>query len=161
MALQRRIEDYALIGDCRTGALVSKNGSIDWFCLPRFDSPACFASLLGDEGHGHWSIQPQEAFLTKRRYRGLSLVLETEFTAKSGSVLLTDAMLVGAPEPTLIRSVRGLKGKVPMHMDYVVRFDYGRLIPWIRKLPGGGIDAVAGCKISSDRSHPISLMGAT
>ena len=102
-----RIEDYALIGNCETAALVSNAGSIDWLCLPHFDSNACFARLLGTEDNGFWSIRPCEEFRTKRAYVDGTLVLETTFTAKKGSVKLTDAMIVGAPRPTLVRVVEG------------------------------------------------------
>ncbi len=139
-----RIEDYSLIGDCRTAALVSKNGSIDWLCLPRFDSPACFAALLGDEQHGCWQICPQgEIRSVKRQYRGHSLILETEFTTPQGVVELVDFMPPDLDQPQLVRIVHCREGEVPMKMLLVMRFAYGWLVPWVRALDGG-LSAVAG-----------------
>src|SRR5437588_64362 len=106
-----RIEDYALIGDCRTAALVARDGSIDWFCAPRFDSGACFAALLGTRENGRWRVAPACAFETvARRYRPGTLVLETEFANADGAVRLVDAMAIGTPTPTLVRQVEGLRG---------------------------------------------------
>jgi GH15 family glucan-1,4-alpha-glucosidase len=138
------IEDYALIGDCQSAALVSRAGSIDWLCFPRFDSPACFAALLGDADNGRWLLAPRDASTVKRAYRQDTLVLETEHTTATGRVLVVDAMLVGAERPTLIRQVRGLEGVVPMAMELIVRFDYGSIVPWVTRDVFGGFKAVAG-----------------
>ncbi len=139
-----RIEDYALIGDTRTAALVGSNGSIDWFCAPRFDAPACFAALLGDEGNGSWRIAPADERATSTRaYRDRTLVLETTFVTSTGSVRLVDCMLMGASTPRIRRSVEGVAGCVAMKMDYAVRFDYGSIVPWVRRVKGGLL-AVAG-----------------
>jgi GH15 family glucan-1,4-alpha-glucosidase len=139
-----RIEDYALIGDTRTAALVGANGSIDWLCVPRFDAPACFAALLGDEGNGSWRIAPSdESATSSRAYRDRTLVLETTFVTSTGSVRLIDCMLMGATTPRIRRVVEGIEGTVAMKMDYAVRFDYGSIVPWVRRVDGGLL-AVAG-----------------
>ena len=140
----QRIEDYALIGDTNTAALVSRDGSIDWFCAPRFDSPACLASLLGDEGNGHWSIRPAgEATRVSRRYRGETLVLETEFVTRSGTARLVDFMPPEAKYPRIVRIVEGVSGHVPMKMELTARFEYGSRIPWVHRA-GTGIEFAAG-----------------
>lgn len=140
-----RIEDYALIGDCETAALVARDGSLDWLCLPRFDSGACFAALLGGPEHGRWQIAPAgEIRKIERRYREGSLVLETTFETAEGAVTLIDGMALDAPVPVVIRTVRGVKGQVPMRLNLTIRFDYGSIVPWVTQLPGGGIRAVAG-----------------
>ena len=139
-----RIEDYAIIGDCHTAALVSRGGSIDWLCFPRFDSPACFAALLGNEEHGRWLIAPAgEIRQARRRYRDGTLVLETEFTTAEGAVKLIDCMPPRSGEPDLVRLVVGVRGRVRMRMELIVRFDYGSIIPWVRRA-SYGIRAVAG-----------------
>jgi GH15 family glucan-1,4-alpha-glucosidase len=144
------IEDYALIGDCRSAALVSRGGSIDWLCWPRFDSPACFAALLGRVEHGHWRIAPQaEPVSISRRYRPGTLILETVFDTAGGSVALIDFMAMHGGDatmpPTLIRIVEGRHGSVAMHLDLALRFDYGLAIPWVTQLDdGSGVQAVAG-----------------
>src|SRR5437016_2394884 len=135
-----RIEDYAMIGDCRTAALVARDGSIDWLCVPRFDGGACFAALLGTPEHGRWKVAPAEGVevrQVRRRYRPGSLVLETEFTTGSGAVRLTDLMAVTSPTPTVVRLVEGLRGEVPMRSELVIRFDYGWIVPWVRRIDGG------------------------
>jgi GH15 family glucan-1,4-alpha-glucosidase len=138
------IEDYALIGDNETAALVGRNGSIDWLCVPRFDSPACFAALLGTAEHGRWLIAPAgEVRRTRRAYRGDTLVLETEFETAEGVVRLIDCM-TRRDYPDLIRIVEGVRGRVPMWMQLVIRFDYGRVVPWVRKLPDRRLGAIAG-----------------
>src|SRR5499433_80671 len=127
-----RIEDYALIGDCETAALVGRDGSIDWLCWPRFDSGACFAALLGTPEHGRWQITPAGGFRrVRRRYREGTLVLETEYETDSGTVTLIDCMPLRGRTPDLIRMVVGKHGQVPMRMELVIRFDYGWLIPWV------------------------------
>ena len=137
------IEDYALVGDCHSAALVAKNGSIDWLCLPRFDSPACFASLLGTPNHGLWSIAPVEPVAaTRRRYRDGTLILETDVETAEGAVTLTDFM-PGAEVPRLVRIVVGRRGAVRMRSELRIRFDYGSIIPWKQRVDGG-MQAVAG-----------------
>ncbi len=132
--MSRPIEDYAMIGDCHTAALVSKEGSIDWLCLPRFDSGACFAALLGSEEHGFWRVHPRVAATTVRRhYRGETLVLETELHTETGSVAIIDCMPVRSPAVDLVRIVEGRSGCVPMRSELVVRFDYGSVIPWVTR----------------------------
>ena len=143
-----RIEDYALIGDCETAALVGRQGSIDWLCLPRFDSPACFAALLGTPDHGRWHLAPAtESGAVRRRYRDGTLVLETEHETAEGAVVVTDAMLPRTGNAAVVRLVEGRRGRVPMRMELVVRFDYGSLVPWVRRvdddlLAVGGPNAV-------------------
>ena len=137
------IEDYALLGDAETAALVSKDGSVDWLALPRFDSPACFAALLGDEGNGRWQIRPASPIRrTTRRYRA-GLVLETEWTTDEGVVAVIDGMPMRDEQPNLIRIVEGRRGDVPMTFDLRVRFDYGSIVPWVRRVDGAW-RAVAG-----------------
>lgn len=130
-----RIEDYGLIGDTQTAALVSTEGSIDWLCFPRFDSAACFAALLGHPNHGRWRIHPgSDVRKISRRYRGPSLVLESEFTTDSGIVRLIDFMPIRGTEPDVVRIVEGVAGEVAMQMELIVRFDYGSIIPWVRRV---------------------------
>jgi GH15 family glucan-1,4-alpha-glucosidase len=139
-----RIEDYALIGDCRSAALVSRYGSIDWLCFPRFDSPACFAALVGRPDNGRWTIAPvAEGIRTTRRYREGTLVLETDMEVTGGAVRLVDCMLLDPERPAVVRLVEGLRGRVEMRTELVVRFDYGWLVPWVRRR-GHGIVAVGG-----------------
>ncbi len=138
------IEDYALIGDCETAALVSRGGSIDWLCFPRFDSHACFAALLGTPEHGRWLLAPAGPVTAVRRwYRGDTAVLETELTTADGVVSLLDFMPIRSGLPDLVRIVVGRRGRVAMRMELVIRFDYGSVVPWVRRVPGG-ISAVAG-----------------
>ena len=140
-----RIEDYALIGDCRTAALVARDGSMDWLCLPRFDSGACFAALLGTPEHGRWLVAPVgEVRQVRRRYRQGTLVLETEFQTDSGTVVLTDVMPIGSDAPRVVRRVEGKSGVVPMRFELVIRFDYGSIVPWVQGKEDGGISAIAG-----------------
>ena len=139
-----RIEDYALIGDCQTAALVAKDGSIDWLCMPRFDSPAFFAALLGTEEHGRWQIAPAEPVRhVRRRYLDDTLVLETEFETDSGRIQLIDFMPPRTREPDLVRIVVGCEGRVPMRMELCLRFEYGSIVPWVRHREYG-LRAVAG-----------------
>jgi GH15 family glucan-1,4-alpha-glucosidase len=139
-----RIEDYALIGDTHSAALVSRNGSIDWLCLPRFDSGACFAALLGDRSNGRWLIAPATDIRTSaRRYRPDTLVLETEFETDGGAIRVIDFMPPRQNEPDVIRVVEGLRGEVPVEMELIVRFDYGRIVPWVRKIDDH-LGAIAG-----------------
>jgi GH15 family glucan-1,4-alpha-glucosidase len=140
----QRIEDYALIGDTHTAALVGRNGSIDWLCLPRFDSGACFAALLGDRSHGRWLLAPSApSWRTRRAYRKDTLVLETEHEAEGGAVRIIDFMTPRRGPARVVRLVEGLRGAVPMQLELLLRFDYGAAIPWLR--PGRhGFSAVAG-----------------
>ena len=139
-----RIEDYALLGDTQTAALVSRDGSIDWLCFPRFDSAACFAALLGTPDHGRWRIAPAVPVRSiTRRYRLGTLVLETEFTTDRGRVRVTDCMPPRQRTPDLVRVVEALEGEVPMRMELVLRFDYGSVVPWVYQ-DEQGVHAVAG-----------------
>jgi GH15 family glucan-1,4-alpha-glucosidase len=139
-----RIEDYALIGDTQTAALVGIDGSIDWLCLPRFDSAACFAALLGTPDNGRWLIAPKRGRrATRRSYRNRSLVLTTEWETKTGTVRVTDFMPPRADMPNMVRLVEGVSGSVQMRTELVLRFDYGRLVPWVRRV-GGDLCAVSG-----------------
>ena len=141
--MSARIEDYAMIGDLHTAALVSREGSIDWLCLPRFDSPACFAALLGNEEHGRWQIRPQGKAKITRRYRPGTLVLETDFETEDGTVTIVDCMPPRRENPAVIRLVKGRRGRVPMRMQLILRFDYGSIVPWV-KHHGNGLRAIAG-----------------
>ena len=139
-----RIEDYALIGDCRTAALVGRDGSIDWLCWPRFDSSACFAALLGTAEHGRWLIAPGAPPLAvRRRYRPGTLVLETEFQTETGVATVVDFMPSG-DGAHLVRIVMGRSGRVDFRTEFVVRFNYGSTVPWVNRLDDGAINAIAG-----------------
>ncbi|MGR0161973.1 glycoside hydrolase family 15 protein [Paenarthrobacter nitroguajacolicus] len=142
-----RIEDYAIIGDLNTAALVGRSGSIDWMCLPRFDSPACFAALLHSSEAGRWVLSPagtpEGGNCTRRQYREDTLILETEWEVDGGSVRVIDFMPVRDDAVDLVRIVEGLSGEVTMQMELVLRFDYGRVVPWVRHSEHG-ISAVAG-----------------
>lgn len=138
------LEDYALVGDCHTAALISKMGSVDWLCFPHFDSPACFAALLGTPEHGRWEISPAiPVKKVQRRYRPESLVLETEFHTADGVVMLVDCMTPRDDMPNLLRMVVGKSGHVPMTLELIIRFDYGSVVPWVRRTRHG-ISAIAG-----------------
>ena len=140
-----RIEDYAIIGDCETAALVSRTGSIDWLCWPRFDSGACFAALLGGPEHGRWQIAPADPSpRVTRRYRDGTLILETDFETNEGAVTLVDFMPLRGHSSDLARIVIGRRGRVEMHMELVLRFYYGMIVPWVTRQPGGALRAVAG-----------------
>jgi GH15 family glucan-1,4-alpha-glucosidase len=140
-----RIEDYALIGDCQTAALVGRDGSIDWLCWPRFDSPACFAALLGTPQHGHWQIGPSRPEKAARRYRPDTLILETDFETGDGAVTLVDFMPLRGRQSDLVRMVLGRRGRVAMEMELILRFDYGASVPWVTRFADGkGISAVSG-----------------
>ncbi|MEU4798888.1 glycoside hydrolase family 15 protein [Streptomyces sp. NPDC023327] len=152
--MSRPIEDFALIGDHQTAALIGKDGSLDWLCLPRFDSAACFAALLGDEGNGHWRIAPSDAgSCTRRAYRHDSLVLDTEWDTEDGSVRVTDFMPQRDRAPDVVRIVEGLKGSVTVRSTLRLRFDYGSVVPWVRKVDGHRV-AVAGPDSVWLRSEP-------
>ena len=138
------IDDYALIGDTHTAALVGTNGSIDWLCLPRFDSGACFAALLGGSEHGYWQIAPVgDVQRVVRRYREDSLVLETDFHTRDGVVRVIDCMPLRSDHASVVRIVKGISGRVPMRMELVVRFDYGWVVPWMTRI-GDHLHGVAG-----------------
>jgi len=126
------LEDYAILGDRRTAALVSRAGSVDWWCVPRFDAPACFAALVGTPEHGRFSIAPTDGGArTSRRYRPDTMVLETEHETTSGRVRVVDCLALGHSRPLLVRVVEGLDGQVDMAAELVVRFDYGSIVPWV------------------------------
>lgn len=139
-----RIEDYALIGDCETAALVDNRGSIDWLCWPDFSSEACFAALLGGQENGFWCISPAgKVFKSSRKYRDHTLILETTFEYEGGAVRLIDFMPIRERHSDVVRIVEGIRGKVPMHMELALRFDYGRTVPWVTRIKDG-VRAVAG-----------------
>jgi GH15 family glucan-1,4-alpha-glucosidase len=148
-----RIEDYALIGDCETAALVGRDGSIDWLCWPRFDSGACFAALLGEPEHGRWKIAPAgKARRIERRYRQGTLILETDFETDEGVVTLIDFMPIRRKHSNMVRIVRGRKGQVRMQMELVLRFDYGRSVPWVSRMDDGSLRAIAGPNMTTLRT---------
>jgi GH15 family glucan-1,4-alpha-glucosidase len=152
------IEDYGLIGDLQTAALVSREGAIDWLCLPRFDSPAVFASLLGTAENGHWTIQPAGTFRTaSRRYTDDTLILETTFETSDGEARLLDFMPPRETKPDVVRIVEGVRGKVEMRMELALRFDYGSAIPWVRSLDGALV-GIAGPDAVTLRT-PVELEG--
>ena len=154
-----KIEDYALVGDCQTAALVGLDGSIDWLCWPRFDSEACFAALLGTPEHGHWQIAPKSAKATAtRRYRPGTLILETDFETAGGAVRVIDFMPVRESVSDLVRIVVGLRGRVLMSMELVLRFNYGASVPWVSRLADGSLRAIAGPDMTVLRT-PVSLRG--
>jgi GH15 family glucan-1,4-alpha-glucosidase len=138
------IEDYALIGDCKSAALVSRGGSIDWLCWPRFDSDACFAALLGTPDHGRWLIAPRDEARITRRYRPNTLILETHFETKDGAATLIDFMPVGHDNSGIVRFVIGKRGKLKMHTELILRFGYGAIVPWVTRLENGALRAIAG-----------------
>jgi GH15 family glucan-1,4-alpha-glucosidase len=159
--LPGRIEDYALIGDCETAALVGRDGSIDWLCWPSFDSDACFASLLGCEKNGRWLIAPQDASArVTRRYRGDSLILETRFETATGAVTLIDFMPPRGKASDIVRLVRGDTGRVELRMQLVIRFGYGIDIPWVRRANDGALLAICGPDMIVLRT-PIEMRGET
>lgn len=155
--MTRRIEDYALIGNTETAALVGRDGSVDWLCLPRFDSPACFAALLGDAENGQWKVAPQQPpKAVRRRYLDGTLVLETIFETETGSVSVVDFMPLPRHEAVdLVRTITGLEGEVPMRFETRIRFDYGRVVPWVRRTEDG-LTAVAGPDLVRLRT-PLAL----
>jgi GH15 family glucan-1,4-alpha-glucosidase len=142
------IEEYAVVGDTQSAALVGRDGSIDWLCLPRFDSPACFAALLGDARHGRWRLAPAGGVKrVERRYRDDSLVLETDFHTEDGAIRIVDCMPPRGEAPDVVRVVQGLEGRVEVDMELILRFDYGHIVPWVRRhrdtlLAVAGPDAV-------------------
>jgi GH15 family glucan-1,4-alpha-glucosidase len=151
------IEDYALIGDCAAAALVARDGSIDWLCWPRFDSDACFAALLGSSDHGRWLIAPLEPAKVTRRYRGNSLILETRFEISEGVATIIDFMPMRGT-PSIVRLVVGERGRVAMHSEFVVRFGYGAVVPWVSRLEDKTLRAIVGPDMVVLRT-PVHLVG--
>jgi GH15 family glucan-1,4-alpha-glucosidase len=156
--MSRPIEDYALIGDCQTAALVARDGSIDWLCWPDFDSGACFAALLGGAENGRWLIAPCGQARVSRRYREDTLVLETEFATPDGTVALIDFMPPRGKASDVVRIVEGRSGSVEMMTELILRFDYGSVVPWVRRLEDGSLKAVAGPDMTVLRT-PVRLQG--
>ena len=157
---ERRIENYGLISDCRSAALVGRDGSVDWLCWPRFDSAACFARLLGDERHGFFAIAPlAPETRAARRYAGDSLILETEFDTAAGSVRITDFMPLETSTPTLVRLVTGLRGRTVLRMRCAPRFDYGSLAPWIVACEGGARLQAGPDELVLRASVPLEIEG--
>ena len=156
--MSQRIEDYALIGDCETAALVGRNGSIDWLCWPAFDSDACFAAILGTHKNGRWRIAPSgDVTGTSRRYLGDTLILETRFETKSGTIALIDFMPPRGKASDVVRLVRGIKGTVKMRMELVIRFGFGVDIPWVRRIDHS-LMAIAGQDMTVLRT-PVETRG--
>ncbi|HEY2790910.1 MAG TPA: trehalase-like domain-containing protein, partial [Micromonosporaceae bacterium] len=138
------IEDYALVGDLHTGALIGKDGSVDWMCLPNFDSPACFAAMLDSPDAGRWLVAPVAGGVCiRRRYHPDTLVLETEWQVHGGRVRVHDFMPPRTANVDIVRIVEGISGTVEMRSELILRFDYGRVVPWVRKR-AGGVEAIAG-----------------
>src|ERR1700759_4105357 len=154
-----RIEDYAIIGDCETAALVSYAGSIDWLCWPRFDSGACFAALLGTAKNGRWLLAPCDApTRTTRRYAGDTLILETTHETNTGVVTVVDFMPMRDGTSNVVRTVIGRSGKVAMKTEIVLRFDYGSIVPWVSRLDDGVLRAIARPDMVTLRSD-VDLQG--
>lgn len=154
-----KIEDYALIGDCETAALVGRDGSVDWLCWPRFDSAACFAALVGRPENGRWLIAPRDAVKSVRRaYRGDTLILETTFETADGAVALVDFMPARDGISDLVRLVYGKRGQVSMRTEFIVRFDYGSLVPWVTRDDGDTLLAISGPDMVALRT-PVPLRG--
>src|SRR6266705_960035 len=153
-----RIEDYALIGDCETAALVGRDGSIDWLCWPRFDSDACFAALLGSAENGRWIIAPRGDARVTRRYRPRTLILETRFETGEGAATLVDFMPLRGRNSNVIRFVVGERGSVALHVELIIRFGYGAIVPWVTRLEDGTLRAIAGPDMLLLRT-PVALHG--
>ena len=152
------IEDYALIGDCRSAALVSRDGSIDWLCWPRFDSEACFAAQLGSRDHGRWLVAPRDKARITRQYRPNTLILETYFETADGAVVLVDFMPFHGDRSEIVRLVHGTRGRVRMHTELILRFGYGAVVPWVTRLESGVLRAIAGPDMVLLRT-PVHLQG--
>ena len=157
--MSKPIEDYGLIGNMISAALVSRDGSIDWLCLPRFDSAACFAALLGGPEHGRWRISPAGDYRTSRRYVPGTAVLETRFETATGICTLIDFMPLTDDEEKIdvVRIVRGDRGEVAVTMDLVLRFNYGQAVPWVRRRDYG-LSAIAGPD-AIELHTPVQLVG--
>jgi GH15 family glucan-1,4-alpha-glucosidase len=156
--MSTKIEDYALIGDCKSAALVSRDGSIDWLCWPRFDSDACFAALLGTRDHGRWLVAPQEEARITRRYRPDTLILETQFETAEGSATLVDFMPFRDEHSEIVRLVIGTQGRLKMRTELILRFGYGAIVPWVTSLEDGSLRAIAGPDMTVLRT-PVHLRG--
>jgi GH15 family glucan-1,4-alpha-glucosidase len=158
-----RIEDYGLIGDMHSAALVGRDGSVDWLCLPRFDSAACFTGLLGDERNGRWRVAPAgEPRASSRRYRPGTLVLETDFETADGAVRVIDFMpRRGDGPPRLMRIIEGLRGRVPMQMELVLRPDYGTIVPWLERAPDGVIATAGPDEFRLTTTLPLEIEDGT
>jgi len=156
-----KLEDYALIGDCETAALVGRDGSIDWLCWPRFDSGACFASLLGDHGNGRWLIGARDAGAqVERRYRKDTLILETHIETKDGAATLVDFMPPRGRTSHVVRLAQGRRGTVALRTEFIIRFDYGSLFPWVTRQEDGSLHAVAGPDMAVLRTAvPLTAQG--
>ena len=143
--MAERIEDYALVGDLQTAALVGRSGSIDWLAFPRFDSSSCFCALLGGSEHGRWLLAPKGAgHATERRYRHQTLILESEWRTDTGRVRVIDFMPPRETKPDIVRIVEGLEGSVQMRTELVIRFDYGWVVPWVLRVDAKTLLAVGG-----------------
>ena len=155
-----KIEDYGLIGDCETAALVGRDGSIDWLCWPAFDSDACFAALLGTSEQGRWLIAPAEKITkTSRRYWGDTLILETRFETETGTVAVIDFMPPRGHASDIVRLVRGVSGRVKLRMELVIRFGFGTDIPWVKQSEdGSALLAICGPDMAVLRT-PIKTRG--
>ena len=152
-----RIEDYAIIGNCESAAMVGLDGSIDWLALPRFDSAACFAALLGAPENGRWRVAPVSNLVqVSRRYREGTLVLETRFDTPEGTVVLVDCMGRRNGAADLVRVVLGERGRVAVRMELVIRCEYGSIMPWVRRLEDGRVTAVAGPDRLTLASHVVT-----
>ena len=158
-----RLEDYGLIGDMQSAALVARSGAVDWLCLPRFDSASCFSALLGDEEHGRWLVSPAgEVRATSRRYRPGTLVLETDFETADGAVRVIDFMpRRGEGPPRLMRIVEGLKGRVPMQMELAVRPDYASIVPWLEPAPDGVVATAGPDAFRLSTTLPLEIENGT
>ena len=157
--MPQKIEDYALIGDCETAALVGRNGSIDWLCWPAFDSDACFCAILGNDENGRWLIAPEDGDVTiSRRYLGNSLILETRFATGDGEVALIDFMPPRGKASDIVRLVRGIKGRVKLRMQLIIRFGFGVEIPWVRRCDDGSLLAICGQDMAVLRT-PVEIRG--
>src|ERR1700744_4318469 len=153
-----RIEDYALIGDCESAALVGRDGSSDWLCWPRFDSEACFAALLGTREHGRWLVAPLAEAKVTRRHRADTLILETHFETADGAATLIDFMPFHSDHSEIVRLVVGTRGKLKMHTELILRFGYGAVVPWVTRLENGALRAIAGPDMAVLRT-PVHVKG--
>jgi GH15 family glucan-1,4-alpha-glucosidase len=156
--MSTQIEDYALIGDCKSAALVARDGSIDWLCWPRFDSEACFAALLGSPEHGRWLVAPRDKARVTRRYRPDTLILETQFKTGDGEATLIDFMPFRSDHSEIVRLVVGISGTVAMQTELILRFGYGAVVPWVTRLEDGTLRAIAGPDMAVLRT-PVHLRG--
>jgi len=156
--MSTRIEDYALIGDCKSAALVARDGSIDWLCWPRFDSEACFAALLGTPEHGRWLVAPCEKARITRRYRPNTLILETKFETDDGAATVVDFMPFRSDYSEIVRIVHGTRGKLRMRTELILRFGYGAVVPWVTRLEDGTLRAIAGPDMAVLRT-PVHVKG--